>query len=196
MNTIDVELAGTSPTLHNRCWSDGSGWTPATDLEQAESRLYQCGGEFHLPAVRPVIAISRAAWSRYGWCGSRWPKEIIHAQTCKSMYVERIAFAGKWKPHVFARDGLPPVALPRFDRWTARFKLEYDPAYYEPSLLRELLEHAGRHLGLPQFAPFAGPGPWGRFEVEAWEPSAKNSNKSNIDLLTPPAACGIVGHVG
>jgi hypothetical protein len=196
MNTIHVELSSTSPMLHNRCWSDGSGWCPTTDLAQAGSRLFtRQDGSLYLPWNRPVIAIGRAAHSR-GMHSPCWPTEIIHAEACVSLSASPVAFDGEWTPHVFARDGLPHVALPRFDRWTASFKLEYDPAYYDEVLLRELLEHVGRHLGLPQFAPFTGPGPWGRFEVEGWEPSAKNSNKSNIDLLTPSAACGIVGHVG
>lgn len=170
MNTIRVALAGASPMLHNRCWSDGSDWQPTTDLEQAQSRLFvHQDGSLYLPWNRPVIAIGRAAHSR-GMHGPCWPMAIRHAEECGSLSASRVAFEGDWTPHVFARDGLPPVALPRFDRWTARFAIEYDPAFYDPAALRSLLEFSGRHLGLPQFAPFAGPGPWGRFEVATWEP--------------------------
>ena len=70
------------------------------------------------------------------------------------------------------------MALPRFDAWTASFALSYDPAWHREAVLRETLEHAGRALGLPQFAPFAGKGPWGRFEVAAWEPEIISENRT------------------
>lgn len=184
MKTVYVELVGTSPMLHNRLWSDGSGWMPTTDMEQARSRLWDGGAS--LPGDRPVIAIGRAAWSRYGWCGARWPRGIVHADACRALTVERVAFdGGRWKPHAFERYGLAPVALPRFDNWTASFTLAYDPEYHEPNRLHELLEHAGRHLGLPQFAPFAGPGPWGRFDVAKWEPIqiTSRNHQENCDAV-------------
>lgn len=169
MNAIDVVLTGTSPTLHNRLWSDGTGWTPESDAEQAESRLHIRCGRLYLPGRTMVVAIGRAAWSR-GLHGPAWPRDLRHAQSCASLRVADVAFAGEWEPQVFLRRDLPPIALPRFDRWTASFTLEYDQACYFEGTLTDLLEYSGRHLGLPQFAPFAGPGPWGRFDMTAWRP--------------------------
>jgi hypothetical protein len=97
--------------------------------------------------------------------------DLRHAEAARAaLRCGRVDFAGDWTPHVFRRDGLPLVALPRFDRWAATFTLEYDPRHHEAETLRSMLEHSGRHVGLPQFAPFAGKGPWGRFEVASWEP--------------------------
>jgi hypothetical protein len=172
MNAVAVELVGTSPMLHNRCWTRGEdpGWQPKSDMEQAENRLHRLKtGPLYLQRHTPVIAIGRAAWSK-GLHGAHWPREVEHARQCRSLWVERVGFRGDWKPHVFTRDGLPLVALPRFDRWTATFTLEYDPHHYRAETLRKFLEHSGEHIGLPQFAPFAGRGPWGRFEVATWEP--------------------------
>lgn len=169
--SIRVELVGKSPMLMNRLWSDGSGWEPKTDQEQAESRLLTAGGSLYLPRNRPPIAIGRAAHSK-GLHGPEWPMEIVHAQACGVLWVERVDFAGEWTPQVFLRRDLPLVALPRFDEWTAAFTLEYDPERHREGQLREMLDHSGRRLGLPQFAPFAGRGPWGLFEVTKWEPVA------------------------
>jgi hypothetical protein len=170
MNRVYVELTGRSPMIHNRIWSDGSGWTPATDREQAESRLWGKGRLLYLPPCTPVVAIGRAAHSK-GVRGAKWPTEIKHARDCESLAVDRVAFEGEWTPQVFLRRDLPAVALPRFDEWNAAFDLDFDPAFHRDDQLREMLDHSGRHLGLPVFAPFAGPGPWGRFEVSVWEPA-------------------------
>ena len=173
MNRIAVELTGTSPTLHNNCQTRGEnpGWKPKTDHEQAESRLYITSwGCLGLPWHIPVIAIGRAAWSRLGVSGLRWPKEIIHAERTQSIRATPVMFFGDWTPQVLLRRDLPAVALPRFDRWSASFRLSYDPDQHDEPVLRDLLEHSGRHIGLPQFAPFAGPGPRGRFNVTKWEP--------------------------
>jgi hypothetical protein len=170
VNTINVELTGTSPIVHNRLWSDGSGWKPRTDREQAESRLFRDDDGLYLPWNRPVVAIGRAANSK-GVHGACWPMAIVHAEAARaSLRAGRVTFTGEWTPYVFLRADLPLVALPRFNQWSASFALSYDPHFYEPERLREMLDHSGRHLGLPQFAPFAGKGPWGRFEVAVWEP--------------------------
>jgi hypothetical protein len=170
VNHIAVELVGTQPMLHNRLWSDGSNWKPKTDREQAESRLFEDAyGSLYLPWNRPVVAIGRAAHSK-GIHGCEWPMELRHAEYSRAaLRCGPVAFSGEWRPQAFTRDGLPLVALPRFDRWTATFALIYDPRHYKAETLQGLLEHSGRHLGLPQFAPFAGRGPWGRFEVATWE---------------------------
>ena len=173
MNRITVELTGTSPTLHNNCQTRGEdpGWKPKTDHEQAESRLYGRGSMLHLPWFVPVIAIGRAAWSKYEWTNRKWSTEIVHAEALINVLsVDLINFQGDWTPQSFSRQGSSPVALPRFDQWSASFRLAYNSDYHSESTLRDLLEHSGRHIGLPQFAPFAGPGPWGRFEVMKWEP--------------------------
>lgn len=172
MNRVAVELTSTSPILHNCCQVryETLGWVPKDDREQAESRLFRLpGGTLYLPWDRPIIAIGRAARSQLGLAGPKWPRSIVAAQRCTSMEVDHVAFHGDWFPQAFRREHLPAVALPRFDRWTASFTLAYDPHYYG-GVLRSLLEHSGRHIGLPQFAPFAGKGPWGRFEVKTWEP--------------------------
>ena len=184
MNRIAVELTGTSPTLHNNCQTRGEdpGWRPKTDYEQAVSRVYAyASGGMYLPWYIPVIAIGRAAWSRLGVCGLRWPKEIIHAERTQSIRSTPVMFFGDWVPQVLLRRDLPPVALPRFDRWSASFRMSYDPDQHDESTLRDLLEHSGRHIGLPQFAPFAGPGPWGRFEVTKWEPVAAVAKGETIE---------------
>lgn len=175
MNRIGVELAGTSPTLHNNVVVRGEdpGWQPKDDREQAASRLYRWyDGILRLPATHLVVAIGRAAWSKHRLVGARWPRHIVHAEKCLSLQAECVEFHGDWTPHVFARQDMPPVALPRFDQWSATFTLAYDPKYHDEATLRTLLEHSGRHIGLPQFATFAGPGPWGRFEIAKWEPVA------------------------
>jgi hypothetical protein len=168
MNGVVVELIGTSPLLHNRCATRGEapGWRPRTDREQAEDRLHRdaATGEVVLPWWMPVVAIGRAAWSRDRV--TTMPRDLVSAVDATTIEARSIAFRGEWRPQAFRPEGASVVALPRFDEWSAAVRLMYDPRYHAEEGLLSLLEHSGRHLGLPLFAPFAGKGPWGRFRVE------------------------------
>jgi hypothetical protein len=56
---------------------------------------------------------------------------------------------------------------PRFDKWKLAFTVEYDSGMFSPSLVRMLLDDAGRRVGLGDFRP-ARKGPYGKFVIVKW----------------------------
>jgi len=56
---------------------------------------------------------------------------------------------------------------PRFDEWRLAFDLDLTEAECDPKLARELVDNAGRKVGLGDFRP-ARKGPFGRFKVVGW----------------------------
>lgn len=56
---------------------------------------------------------------------------------------------------------------PRFDQWALTFTLEIDETFFNEGLVRQLVDDAGKRVGLGDFRP-SRKGPFGRFVVTAW----------------------------
>lgn len=63
---------------------------------------------------------------------------------------------------------------PRLDRWALPFTLEVDETMFDPSLVRELLDTAGKKIGLGAYRP-SRKGPFGRFVVTLWKEEKKSA---------------------
>lgn len=57
---------------------------------------------------------------------------------------------------------------PRFDKWTLSFSLAVDDTLFAPDVVRQLLDEAGKKIGLGDFRPERR-GPFGRFVVIGWK---------------------------
>lgn len=57
---------------------------------------------------------------------------------------------------------------PRIDKWRCTFALDIDETMFAPNLIRQLVDEAGRKIGLGDYRP-ARKGPFGRFVVVAWK---------------------------
>jgi hypothetical protein len=57
---------------------------------------------------------------------------------------------------------------PRFDKWQLVFTLDVDAEMFDASVARELVDLAGKRIGLGDFRP-ARKGPFGRFRVDLWK---------------------------
>lgn len=57
---------------------------------------------------------------------------------------------------------------PRFDDWSLQFTAELDTSIVQESLLREIVDAAGKRVGLGDFRP-ARKGPFGKFRVDSWK---------------------------
>lgn len=57
---------------------------------------------------------------------------------------------------------------PRVDKWSAVFTLEVDTSLFSPSLVRAVVDDAGKKIGLGDYRP-ARKGPFGRFVVSNWK---------------------------
>lgn len=56
---------------------------------------------------------------------------------------------------------------PRFDDWKVSFSVEIDDALITVALIREIIDAAGKRIGLGDFRP-ARKGPFGKFVVTSW----------------------------
>jgi len=57
---------------------------------------------------------------------------------------------------------------PRFDEWALSFELEYDEVLISAVQMREIVDNAGKRMGLLDFRP-ERKGPYGRFQVVKWD---------------------------
>lgn len=57
---------------------------------------------------------------------------------------------------------------PRFDDWALEFTADLDTSIVQESLLREIVDAAGKRVGLGDFRP-ARKGPFGKFRVDEWK---------------------------
>jgi len=60
------------------------------------------------------------------------------------------------------------VARPRVKKWSAQFTVLVDDELYEASILEEIINHAGRNIGVGPWRP-ALKGPYGKFFVSKFE---------------------------
>lgn len=60
---------------------------------------------------------------------------------------------------------------PCFDDWRLSFTLELDTEIMSPALLRDIVDAAGKRIGVGDFRP-ACKGPFGRFKVVHWKEAA------------------------
>lgn len=79
----------------------------------------------------------------------------------------------KWEPDV--RKGTNPnggeavaICRPRFDAWAFSFDIEIDDHEIGENTIRELIDKAGKRIGLGDFRP-SRKGVFGRFVVEKWD---------------------------
>lgn len=87
--------------------------------------------------------------------------------------VEMLISGGKWETDsrsvvIPSTGGRIMCHRPRFDDWRVSFTLEVDDSMFSEALARELLDLAGKRIGVGDFRP-ERKGPFGRFRVDAWK---------------------------
>jgi hypothetical protein len=86
---------------------------------------------------------------------------LIHPETGECLHDYVIDIRGA-RP----QQGMVRRSRPRLDAWACDVALEYDDELVTEDLVRELLERAGRNIGIGNFRPEKS-GRYGRFEVAA-----------------------------
>lgn len=190
MEIVKVEIQGTSPLLMNK-FTDAaalqvSGSTSTvltgnkgTPREQAEKKLYvDEHGVLHLPGPNIFRAIIDAgAFHKAGRT-----KITTHKSSLVPAAVALMELAcplrgpdGDPKWEVDSRSVVIPSTggrvmchRPRLDAWRVSFTLEVDTSMFAVPLVRQLVDDAGKRIGLGDFRP-SRKGPFGRFVVVKWE---------------------------
>ncbi|MFQ5622419.1 MAG: hypothetical protein ACE5FS_03385 [Paracoccaceae bacterium] len=183
---IDVTISGVTPLLcHN--FTDAAqqeateGTRPSTNndrgsaREQAEALLYlDNNGRPVIPAANLLRAIIDAGtYFKVGRSKITTQRSSI-VPACVA--VDPIVLPIKSK-HPWAVDSRPvrmPATggrilrhRPMFEDWSLAFRIDLDPDLITPKLLRNLVDAAGKRVGLGDFRPFCK-GPFGRFVVTKW----------------------------
>lgn len=189
---IQVTIEGLSPLLMNR-FPDGDpsgknrpsiGGEKGTPREQAEPKLYALpGGRLYIPGPNLFAAIIAAgSFMKVG------KRQLTTMKT--SLIPGGVAVVepecplesknGKgWAPTQEWEVDSRPVVIPstggriichrpRLDTWRVKLTLDVDTSEFDERTVRDLVDIAGRKIGLLDFRP-ARKGPFGRFVVVAWE---------------------------
>lgn len=184
---ISVVIVGVSPLLCNR-FTDAaalavSGGTSQVlqgqkplPRQQAEAKLYtDSKGRPVVPGVNLMRSIVNAgSFIKSGKSKlSTQRSSLVPAGVSVQEIELPIGPSAKWE--VDSRSVVIPSTggrimahRPRFDEWRLSFSLEIDETLFSEALVRELVDIAGKRIGLGDFRP-ERKGPFGRFRVDVWK---------------------------
>jgi hypothetical protein len=188
MKTIKVKVEGTTPLICNR-FTDAAAaastngtrkaaiaGNKGTPREQAEPKLYvgndggpmipqpnlmRCivdGGTFHKAGKKQITtAKSSLLYSCLDISGAEI--KLTHREPWR---VDTRAVC------IPSTGGRILTHRPMFDDWTLEFELNIDDEFIDSKLVRQIVDDAGKRIGLGDFRP-AKKGPFGKFVVTQWE---------------------------
>jgi hypothetical protein len=185
MIDIKVTLGGISPLICNRFTeaaqkavssSSSSSFqgSKGTPREQAEPKLYtDSKGRPVLPSVNLMASLVEAGrFIKSGRSKLSTTKSSLVPAGLAIPEIELLITPKKWevdsRPVVVpATGGRIMCHRPRFDVWRVSLTLEVDETLFSERLIRELVDIAGKRIGVGDFRP-SRRGPFGRFEVLKW----------------------------
>lgn len=190
METIHVTIEGTTPLLMNR-FTDAAAQQLAggtstvmvgnkgTPREQAEKKLYvDEHGVLHLPGTNIFRALIDAGIFHKAGRSKITTQKSSLVPAAVALVELTCPIKGpdgdpKWE--VDSRSVVIPSTggrvmchRPRVDAWRVSFTLEIDTSMFTAQLVRQLLDDAGKRIGLGDFRPVRK-GPFGRFVVVKWQ---------------------------
>lgn len=196
MEHVSVTIEGTTPLLCNRFTDDSamsstSGTRASvvgekgTPLEQAEKKLYtDTDGRLVIPQPNILRSIIDA-----GTFFKAGKSKVTTQKT--SLIPACVDIAGVAIPLIHSEPwqvDTRPVRIPStggrilchrpcFNDWRLDFEIEVDTDIITVKLLREIVDAAGKRIGLGDFRP-ACKGPFGKFVVTSWVIDGRD-NKAN-----------------
>jgi hypothetical protein len=190
MERVKVTIEGTTPLLMNRFTDEAaakvSGGTSTvmagnkgTPREQAAKKTYEDEhGVLHIPGTNIFRAIIDAGtFHKAGKSKITTQKSSLvpAAMALLELTCPLATKNGAPKWEVDSRAVVIPSTggrimchRPRVDEWRLSFTLEVDTGMFTLPLVRQLLDDAGKRIGLGDFRP-SRKGPFGRFVVVSWE---------------------------
>ena len=176
---IEVRIDGTSPLLQHRFSGDGQP-APKSKVknrtqtrEDVESYLYKNGtDEIYQPSTHLICTMKKA--------GARFQIPGQGKLTYKNLLGSGVVIVSPDAiPHVNQEwtTDLRSVIInrarimrsrPRFEEWALEFLLDIEEDEVPQEVLQEILEYAGKRVGIGDFRPEKG-GSFGRFQITKWE---------------------------
>lgn len=176
MKVVEVEISGISPLLQHRYpLEDSEQESKAKNKKQneddIEKSLYRLpDGTIYQPSTHFISSMKKAgAKFQISGQGKTTYKNIIgsgaiiispdaipHENQQFEIDVRRVV--------VPSTKGGVARKRPCFKTWSLKFEIEYDDDEISAAMIQEILEYAGRRVGIGDFRPEKG-GPFGRFAV-------------------------------
>lgn len=176
---IEIEIKGVSSLLMNRFDIDQSGLKKEKNLTPREAAQKVCylteDGKLYYPTTNIYACIVEA--------GKFHKDGKVKVTTARSSLIpagvmiegESVFFKEPDTWEVDSRAVVVPSTggrivahRPRLDNWCLEFVLELDLKMFSPKFIRELIDDAGKKVGLGDFRP-ARKGIFGRFVVTNWK---------------------------
>ena len=171
---IRIRIEGVTPLLQNRYPLTGEDATTNRrgKKENVEIKLYRDeneGDRIYQP-MEHLIASMRDTGAKFripGQGKSTYKKTI--ASGTVQIFPERIPHLNpEWtidrRPVVIRGQGRIPRERPLFEDWALEFEAELDNEEIPKDALKEILDYAGRYVGIGDFRPTCS-GPFGKFIV-------------------------------
>jgi hypothetical protein len=184
---IEIEIQGITPLICNRFTDEAAmastngdrgssaGMDRGTPLEIAASKLYVgVGGKPMIPSPNLLRSIvDGGAHTKIG------KKQITTARSsllyaCLSIEAAEIEIINEqsWKVdtrpvRIPSTGGRILCHRPMFDDWKLAFEVELDTTIVNAKLLRQIVDDAGKRVGLGDFRPVCK-GPFGKYVVTRW----------------------------
>lgn len=179
MKTYKVTIEGISPLLMNRPSaligdiSKERTQKDETPEAQASKKLYEIDGKLYQPEThikgslveagkdQKVVGKGKSTYSKIvGYAVEVNPFEIIHKKQ-------------KWTPYsVLAVNpstrGRNLLHRPMLKEWELDFEVTFDEEQIPASILKEIMERAGKFVGIGDWRP-AKKGRFGKFQVTSWK---------------------------
>ena len=186
---IEVTIQGVTPLLMNRfteanevAVSNGTSSVSVGERglprEQAEVKLYRDkDGQPVIPGTNFFASIIEAGkFHKAGKSKVTTQKSSLVPSAVSVETFEAALNGASWevdsRPVVIpATKGRIMRHRPRFDEWTATFELEVDTEMFSVKFVRQLIDDAGKKIGLCDYRPSCK-GPFGKFVVIEWKEAA------------------------
>ena len=179
MKTYNVTIQGISPLLMNRpsamIGDISKDKKPFSDnaKNEASTRLYEVKGKLHQPSTHIHGALIEAGKHKkvVGKGKATYSKAVGYAVQIEPFEIEHKI--QKWE--VFSILAVNPntkgrnlLHRPMLKKWELDFQVIFDETEIAESIMKELLDIAGRIAGLGDWRP-AKKGPYGKFQVTSWK---------------------------
>lgn len=183
---VTVKIKGTTPLLMNRFTEEAqvkvSNGTSSTTLgakgtprQSAEKKVYADDkGNLFIPGPNIFAAIIAAG--KFHKCGKSKVTTLRSSLIPAGVALLDLACPlGTKMFEVDSRSVVIPSTggrimchRPRLDEWKLSFTLEIDTEMFSPALVRQIVDDAGKKVGLGDFRPDRR-GPFGKFAVVEWK---------------------------
>jgi len=177
MEKISVEVEGISPLLINRFRdtsidTQSKKRTGSIKERVLEDKLYLYDGKPHIPSIylRNCIVEAGKQFKITGKGKSTYSKLL---GSTIDVNPDNILIQGGYMPFRVAAvnpmtKGRMMVTRPRFDKWKCKFEVILNDDSVPAGVLNELIEHAGRYVGIGDWRP-EKKGMFGKFMITSFK---------------------------